>query len=331
MRNPITHGTTLREREPPELVSLVTTAWNEEQILETFCDTVGAVLGETGLDYEIVVVDNGSTDGSLELIKSLQNRNSRIEYVSLSRNFGHQAGLIAGMEAARGDIVITMDADLQHPPGKLPEMIALWRQGHDIVNTRKMPGSRTPISRRLSDRLFYWFLSVLCNIPFSESQSDFRLLGRNALNALLSLPEREKFLRGLVHWIGFPATNIEYEVRDRQAGHTKFKFNQLVVFGLGGVTSFTVLPLRIFTLFGLLVSGVSIAYGGYILFEINFAPAMDAPPGWATLATAMFFLSGTILAGIGILGEYIGRVLDETRNRPTFIVRETSLNNKSDR
>jgi glycosyltransferase involved in cell wall biosynthesis len=248
---------------------------------------------------------------------------SRIHFVSLSRNFGHQGGLVAGLENCRGDVAITLDADLQHPPALIPDMLRLWRDGYQVVNTRRREANSGRGARSLINWVFYTIMSRLSGIPLNERQSDFRLLDRKALDALLSLPEREKFLRGLTYWIGFRQESLPYDVAPRHAGSTKFNLSQLLVFAVQGVTSFSLVPLRLFVLAGIVLAALSFLYGAYVLIYFLVKPSF-APAGWASLAVGVFFLGGIQLIGIGVLGEYLGRVLNEVRGRPVYLVKEKS-------
>ena len=313
---------------PKRLVSIVAPAYNEEANLRELFTRVSAMLTEEPVDFEIVIVENGSTDRSLDLLKQLHEEDPPLNYVSLSRNFGHQGGLLAGLHHARGDVVVTMDADLQHPPECLPEMLSLWRSGHEIVFTLKRQNGSQPILRKIANAFFYRFVTRLSGLELSGGQSDFRLMDRKAVDSLLAMPECGKFLRGLTRWVGFRQTTIEYDVPPRFAGESKFRFTHLVRFALDGVLSFSIMPLRLFTLFGLVVSGVAFTYGmltfvrGLYAYLTGYGGKI--PPGWATIGVAIFFFGGVQLIGIGLLGEYLGRVYDEVKHRPAFLVRESS-------
>jgi len=312
-------------------ISVVTTAWNEEESLQRFYEEVrGALLSCNCAEFEILVVDNGSSDGTLSLLRSFHAADPRLVYLQLSRNFGHQGGLIAGMENCRGDVVITLDADLQHPPALIPELIALWEKGFDVVNTQKLPVDHIGRSRRLLNGFFYRALSTLCRMPLNERQSDFRLFDRVALVALISLPERAKFLRGLSHWIGFRQTSLPYRPAPRYSGRSKFSLTHLVMFAVSGVLSFTTMPLRAFTFLGMTVACLAMAYGAWAIAVYVSSPE-NIPPGWASLAVGICFLGGLQLLGIGVVGEYVGRVLSEVHGRPAYIVRERSLSQGSGR
>ncbi len=319
----------LEEKNPkirilPARLSIATTAFNEADNLRAFCASIRDSLKSINIEIEIIIVDNGSVDDTLEILRELSLIDKSVRYVSLTRNFGHQGGLIAAMSATRGQIVVTMDADLQHPPSEIPKMLELWQRGFDIVNTKKRETARRGSGRKILDKAYYRILSQMCQIPVSESQSDFRLLDRKALDALMALPEKEKFLRGLVHWIGYSSTNIEYVVNKRHTGQTKFNLRQLWSFGINGIVSFSLVPLRLFTLIGLTISVASLSYAIYLLVWWWTGLITNVPPGWVTLATALLFFGGFLLSAIGVLGEYVGKILDEVRARPAYIVREKS-------
>lgn len=276
--------------------------------------------------YEMVFVDNGSYDRSLEIMKTLRQNDPRVRYVSLSRNFGHQGGLLAGVSHSRGDAVITMDADLQHPPSLIPEMIRLWRRGCEVVFTVKRD---TGLSawRRLQMRMFYGVISRLSGLQLSFGQSDFRLLDRKVVETILSIPEYRMFIRGIVNWVGFRQAGVSYDVAPRFAGNSKFSLRTLIGFALDGILAFSVVPLRWVFLLGALTAGACFLYMGFAIV-LGVLRLMDSvvtvPPGWATLAVAIMFVGSIQLIAIGILGEYLGRVFDQTKGRPRFIVRELS-------
>jgi glycosyltransferase involved in cell wall biosynthesis len=236
---------------------------------------------------------------------------------------------VAGLEHARGDVVVSMDSDLQHPPTLIPRMVELWREGYDVVFTTKASAVRSfSLRRRLMMKVGYKVLRFVSGLNLTFGQSDFRLLDRAVLDALVSMPERDKFLRGLISWVGFRQTGLEYEVGQRFAGTEKYTFRQLLHLVTTGVFSFTILPLRLFTAFGVTIALLSMVYGlfaaiaGAVALVTN-NPALS-PPGWATLTAAITLLGGIQLIGIGLLGEYIGRIYDEAKRRPTYVVGASS-------
>lgn len=308
----------------PATVSIVATAFNEQENLEVLCDEIRRALEEDYPELEILIIDNGSTDQSLDMLKRLRSQDDRIGFVSLSRNFGHQGGLIAGLEHSSGDVIVTMDADLQHPPEVIPKLLDHWKNGSDVVGTIREESPNTPRLRRLLNLIFYAMIRRMMGTQSPASHSDFRLMDRRALDVLLALPEKDKFLRGLTSWIGFRQTTVPYAPRERSAGKSKFVFKHLVAFTLNGITAFSVLPLRVFTAIGLLVATSAVFYSLFILVCALAYGTGSLPPGWATLAVAVSFLGGVQLIGIGILGEYLGRTLGEVRSRPAYIVSEAS-------
>ena len=316
-------------RPRPALLSVVTPAYNEAEGLPKLIEELRAVLETLADEYEIIVVDDGSKDETLDVLVDLQRADRRVKWVALSRNFGHQAALVAGLERARGDVVITMDADLQHPPALLPTLVQQWREGSDVVYTVKRFGSRgfSP-GRRLLMWGGYSILRVVSGMNLRFGQSDFRLLDRVVVDALLAIPEREKFLRGLVDWIGFRQIGIEYDPQPRFAGEEKYTLRQLFRLVTTGVFAFSIVPLRIFTAAGFTMALLSFIYGVYAVVTGAYALITGdinvQPPGWASIAAAISFLGGLQLIGIGLLGEYLGRVYDQTKGRPTYVVRDAS-------
>lgn len=327
MSDPLAGAPSRRVR--PQLISVVVPALNEAEGLPRLVEELEAVLPPLAEDYEILVVDDGSADSTLEVLATLNRRNPRVRYLSLSRNFGHQAAILAGLANARGEIVVSMDADLQHPPEMLPEMVDLWRNGNDVVYTvKKASSGNQSRMRRLLMRVGYAILRRVSGMDLQFGQSDFRLLDRAVLDALIGMPEREKFLRGLVDWIGFRQIGVEYEVRPRFAGVEKYTFRQLLRLVTTGVFSFSILPLRLFTFVGVTIACLAFLYGLFAVVAGAYALIVGdvsvSPPGWASVAAAITFLGGVQLIGIGLLGEYLGRVYDQTKGRPAFVIRQAS-------
>jgi glycosyltransferase involved in cell wall biosynthesis len=318
-----------RRRGRPKLLSVVAPAYNEEDGLPKFVDEVRAVVSPLADDYEILIVDDGSRDKTREVLSTLRAGEPHLHWLSLSRNFGHQAALVAGLEHARGDVVISMDSDLQHPPALLPRLVELWSDGYDVVYTTKAPSAKAfTLRRRLMMKVGYKVLRFVSGLNLTFGQSDFRLLDRAVLDALIAMPERDKFLRGLISWVGFRQTGVEYQVGTRYAGTEKYTLRQLLHLVTTGVFSFTILPLRLFTGFGVTMALLSIVYGVFAVIAGGIALYTDnpalSPPGWATISAAITLLGGIQLVGIGLLGEYVGRIYDETKRRPTYVVGASS-------
>jgi dolichol-phosphate mannosyltransferase len=308
-------------------LSIVFPVNNEAESLEELHAQVTEAVDPIGLSYEMLFVDDGSADGSLAVIRGLAARDPRVQYLSLSRNFGHQAALVAGMAHARGDAVVTMDADLQHPPSLIPAMVQSWREGFEVVYTSKRSYMTLPPLRRLAFKTAYWLLTRLASLDLSFGQSDFRLLDRRVVDVIVSIPEQRKFLRGLVHWVGFRQRKLEYDVRPRFAGRPSYTTRSLMKLLIDGLIGFSSLPLRWSLALGLVAAALSCVYGFFVLL-LGLLYFFDIvgylPPGWATIVVAVVFLGSVQLIAIGVLSEYVGRVYDQVRGRPHSIVRERS-------
>ncbi len=309
-------------------ISVVFPVYNEEGNLHVLYQRVKEACAKSGVDYEMVFVDNGSTDRSLDVIKGLRNHDSKVRFMSLSRNFGHQNALFAGMSHATGDAVITMDADLQHPPSLIPAMVDAWKKGAEVVYTIK-EDYRLALKKHFLIKSFYWLMSRISGVQLSFGQSDFRLLDRRALEAVIRIPEYHKFLRGQVSWIGFRQQGISYNVEKRLSGESKFSYRNLFSFALDGIFAFSRYPLHLIMLAGLVISSVSALYIMCVLLvwalkALGIEMSVPLPPGWVALVVSIYFLGSIQLIAIGILGEYIGRIYDQTKGRPVFIVREMS-------
>ncbi len=311
-----------------KLITITAPAWNENDNLEEFCQQVIHFVKKKTNNYEIIIVENGSSDNSLELLKELNKNNKNIQYIKLTRNFGYYGGLIAGMENSNGDLVITMDADLQHPPELIPNMIEKWQEGYDIVGTIKISNQQIGVFRKTFNKIFYGIMELLSGIPKNFQHSDYRLLDKKALKALITLPEKQKYIRGLAFWIGFKQKYINFEAPNRTRGETSFNAITLFSFALNGLFSFSIVPLRLILIFGLIVSFFCAIITFYSLAEWIFGWNNLPPRGWLTLLIGIYFLGGIQLISIGLLGEYLGQNLSETRKRPSYIIEETNLGTK---
>jgi dolichol-phosphate mannosyltransferase len=301
-------------------LSIVVPAYNEAGNLERFYEELSLVLGEVGLPWELVVVDDGSKDTTWEVVRGLNSRDPRVRGIRFSRNFGHQYALLAGLSRARGDAVISLDADLQHPPRVIAQLVDEWRKGSQIVHTQRRDPESVSRFKRFSSKLFYRTFSFLSGTQLSEGMADFRLLDRQVVRGLLEFPEEGLFLRGLVHWVGFTSSSVVFECQPRFAGRTSYTLRKMLHFAWTGVTSFSLVPLRLSILLGLLTS----AFAFEQLVEALYRKlVLDANvPGWTQLMVVMSVLFGVLFIMLGIVGEYVGRILIEVRRRPRFIVRE---------
>ncbi|MCW7472045.1 hypothetical protein CH354_16060 [Leptospira levettii] len=309
------------------MISVISPIFNEEDNIVELCDRLVNALKETKEDYEILLVENGSWDNSLKIIKEQRAKNNRIKFVSLSRNFGHQGGIMAGIYHAKGDVVISLDGDLQHPPELIPEMIELWKKGYDVVFTIKKGKVEHDDWRFIPSRIFYKLMNFFSDVKLSYGQSDFRLMDRRVVEVIKLIPERNMFLRGIVEWVGFKQIGIKYNTLPRSKGESKFRIGNYVRFAFDGIFSFSILPLRFMLYSGLFIASLCVIYIIFIcaifLLRINDLISF-IPPGWGSLAVGLLFFGSVQLICAGILGEYIGRIYSQVKQRPDFIVKSTS-------
>lgn len=301
------------------LISLVAPCYNEASCIEPFLSAVNAVFANLGYDLEIVFVNDGSSDATLGELLRWQERDERIVVVDLSRNFGKEAALTAGIEAARGDAVIPLDVDLQDPPELIPQMIAKWRDGYDVVLPRRVNRDADSFFKRVSARLFYRTHNSFARPAIPENVGDFRLMDRKVVEALRHFPESCRFMKGIFAWLGFRATAINYARPARYSGQSKFRAWKLWNFALDGITSFSTAPLRVWSYIGLFFALLAFVYGSFIFLRTMIF-GVDVP-GYASLLVAVVFFGGLQLMGIGIIGEYLGRAYMESKRRPVYIVR----------
>jgi dolichol-phosphate mannosyltransferase len=299
---------------------VVVPAFNEELNLEAFHAELEGVLDALGLPWELIIIDDGSRDGTWDRVRRLHERDPRVRGARLSRNFGHQYALLAGLARARGDAVVSMDADLQHPPRVIPRLVEEWRKGSRIVHTVRRDSGDEPAFKRWTSRLFYRVFSFLSGTRLEPGMADFRLLDRQVLASLLEFEEEGLFLRGLVHWVGFPSSKVEFDCQPRFAGRTSYTLGRMLRFGWTGVTSFSLIPLRLCVLTGFLTS----AFAFEQLLEALYRKVVlgGTVPGWTQTMVVMSFLFGVLFILLGIIGEYIGRILVEVRRRPRYVVSE---------
>lgn len=308
-----------RRPTDPEL-SVVVPAFEEAGNLLELYRQLKAVLDRLDLDWELVFADDGSGDHTWREICLLHVADPRVRGIRLVRNFGHQFALLAGIGHARGRAVVTMDADLQHPPAVLEEMIGLWRRGHKVVQTVRQDGSDTPWRKRWMSRLFYRVHGFLSGVEMRHGMADFRLLDREVVDVLLLLPEAGLFLRGLIQWLGFPTAYVSYEVQRRFAGRSKYSLAKMLALAWHGISSFSIVPLRFGIALGLVTGGLAILQLGYVVAVRALSDAVV--PGWASVLGVTSLLFAMLFLMLGVIGEYIGRILIEVRGRPRFVVAE---------
>ena len=300
-------------------ISCVVPAYNEAANLAALLPALTAQLRALSSRWELIVVDDGSRDHTAEAISPWLHH-AGVRLVRLSRNFGKEAALSAGLDRANGDVVVLMDADLQHPPALIAPMLQAWRAGADMVCAVRATRDDESWFKRLGTRCFYRLVNAGSSVPIPADAGDFRLLDRRVVDALVALPERNRFLKGLYAWVGFRTELMPYVPAPRTQGHSSFSPMRLLHLALTGLTSFSTLPLRLWSGLGAVVALAALGYGGFIVVEHVFT-GHDVP-GWATLVAGMMFFSGVQLLSIGILGEYVGRIYDEVKQRPIYLVGE---------
>lgn len=306
--------------EQRKLVSVVAPFYNESEGVEFFHKAIDEVLSSVPhVAFEVVCVDDGSSDDTLRKLIAIVERDARFRVVELSRNFGKEAALTAGIDAARGDAVIPIDADLQDPPELIPTMISEWERGAEVVLARRSDRSSDSFAKRTTAELFYRLHNKLSNIRIPENVGDFRLIDRIVIDALKRLPERQRFMKGLFAWVGFRTRTVNYSRNERKAGATKFSGWKLWNFALEGITSFSTAPLKMWTYIGGVGAIVTFVYGTFIVLR-TLIHGVDVP-GYASLLVAVLFFGSLQLMSVGMLGEYLGRVYMETKQRPTYLVR----------
>jgi glycosyltransferase involved in cell wall biosynthesis len=310
---------TQRAIEPIE-ISIVVPVRNEAPVLDQFFARLNTVLGRLGLSHEIICVDDGSSDGSLDLILAQRARMPELRVVSLSRNFGKEVALSAGLEHAAGAAVVPIDADLQDPPELIEPMIAKWREGFDVVYATR--GNRPGESRlkRASARYFYRLFDRISDLPMPRDTGDFRLLDRRVVDVLVRLPERTRFMKGLFAWVGFRQTAITFDRAERSGGRSKWGYWQLWNFALDAVTSFSSMPLKVWSYLGVIISLLAFLYALF-LAGLKISRGIDVP-GYASIMVAVLFFGGVQLISLGIIGEYLARTYNEVKGRPLYLVRE---------
>ena len=303
------------------LISIVMPCYDECEGLPVVISSIFHVLGQTGFNYEVIVVDDGSTDATRSVMMDLCSRQPALRYLRFSRNFGKEAALTAGLKAAGGDAVILMDSDGQHPPSMIPILLDKWCQGYEVAAAVQEARAETWL-KRLFKRSYYHLLEAGSPVVIPPDAGDFRLLDRKAADAINALPERNRLMKGLYAWVGFKTALVPFQAEARVAGHTKFTWGHLFRLAFTGLTSFTVVPLRAVSVAGLIISVSSTIYGLYLLFE--HLMKNEHVPGWATLSVGMMFLSGVQLLALGVIAEYLGRTFEEAKQRPIYIIAEDS-------
>jgi len=300
------------------MISIVCPIYNETKSITNFVNEILKVAIISESDYEIIFINDGSTDDSLNTLLKIKKSNNNIRILSLSRNFGKEAALTAGLNVSKGDAVVPIDVDLQDPPELIAQLVSKWKEGYQIVLAKRVDRSQDCFLKRMTAHLFYKVHNKLADHQIPANVGDFRLMDRRVVNEINKLPERQRFMKGLFSWVGFNTATITYARPERKCGNSCFSLWQLWNFAIEGITSFSTVPLKIWSYIGLVIASVSFFYGIFIIF-ITLFWGVDVP-GYPSLIVLILFLGGVQLIGIGVLGEYIGRIYLETKARPLYII-----------
>lgn len=300
--------------------SIVVPVYNEEEVIHETYRRLTEVMHSTKEAYELLFVNDGSRDRTAEIIKEYSEQDPAVVLLDFARNFGHQIAITAGMDYARGEAVVVIDADLQDPPELILEMIEKWKQGFDVVYAKRTKRKGETYFKKQTAAMFYRFLRTMTDIDIPLDTGDFRLLDRKVCNQMNSIQEKNRFVRGLVSWVGFKQIAVEYERDERLAGESKYPLKKMLKLSMDGITSFSYKPLKLASYAGVTLSGIGFIYLLVVLYLKLFTDSTIT--GWSSLIVIQLFFSGIILIILGMIGEYIGRIYDETKNRPLYIVRE---------
>jgi len=305
-----------------KLISIVIPAHNEEENIVVIVSRIEQVFNTLAYNYEIIIVDDGCSDGTLSVVQQIAANDPRVFYIELSRNFGHQSALKAGLDSAHGDCVISLDADLQHPPELFVQMIQKWEEGYDVVYTRREDDPALPASKRKTSAYFYKLLNALSDTEIEAGTADFRLMDAKVVSVFRGFAENDLFIRGMVKWLGFRQYAIDYMPSKRFAGASKYSLRKMRKLAVQGVTSLSVKPLHMAVYLGFFISGISLLYIPYVIHAYFFARHVS---GWASIIVTVAFFGGLQLVILGIIGIYIGKMFMQGKNRPTYIIRSTNI------
>lgn len=300
--------------------SIIVPMYNEEEVIRHTYAKLKEVMDGYGEPYELVFVNDGSKDQTVEIVEAICQQDQNVRLVNFSRNFGHQIAITAGMDYAQGDAIIIIDADLQDPPEVMLKMIEKWKEGYEVVYGKRLKRKGETAFKKITALMFYRTMRSLTNFDIPMDTGDFRLIDRKVCDVLRGLKEKNRFVRGLVSWVGFRQTMVEYVREERFAGETKYPLKKMISFAVDGITSFSYKPLKIATYIGFTLSATSFVYLLVVLSQRLFTSTTVA--GWTTIVAINLLFNGIILMLLGLIGEYIGRIYDESKNRPLYIVRE---------
>ncbi len=302
------------------LLSVVVPMYFEEEVVDECYKKLTSVLEDNQYDYEIVFVNDGSTDKTPELLKALADRDKRVKVVDFSRNFGHQTAVTCGIDMSKGDAIVIIDADLQDPPEVIKSMVDLWKQGYDVVYGKRAKRKGETWFKLVTAKMFYKFLQYMSEVKIPRDTGDFRLIDRKVADVFKAMPERNRFIRGMIAWIGFNQTFVEYERDERFAGETKYPLKKMLKFAADGIIGFSSKPLKLIANLGVLTVVFSFLIIVYSILSKLFGKNVES--GWTSIMLAVTFFGGVQMIAMGILGEYIARIYDESKNRPLYIVKD---------
>jgi len=309
--------------QPPPALSIVVPLYNEEANVEALYQRLKAVVDSMGVSYQFVFINDGSRDRTLALVHELSRRDRHVCYIDLSRNFGHQIAVTAGLDNCTGAAVVIIDADLQDPPELIPQLYAKLLTGYEVVYAKRLSRPGENAAKLMTAKMFYRTLASITNVSIPVDTGDFRIISRKVVEALKLMPEQNKFLRGQISWIGFRQTYVEYDRAQRAGGETGYTYSKMLRLALDGITAFSDFPLKLASLSGFIVSGIAFMVMLYTLYARFITH--DYQPGWASLMVSILFLGGVQLIAIGIIGEYIGRLSANVRQRPLYLVADTNM------
>jgi len=310
------------------LISVIVPMYNEEAVIPATYSRLKEVLDGLKENYEIIFINDGSRDRTRDMLMEICEKDKTVKLIDFARNFGHQVAITAGMDYAAGECMVIIDGDLQDPPELIPKMMELWRQGYDVVYGKRISRQGETIFKKVTAKIFYRLLRSLTDVNIPVDTGDFRLIDRRVCEALKQLPERSRYVRGLMSWVGFKQTPIEFERSERYTGETKYPLKKMLKLAMDGIMSFSYKPLKLSSWLGSLLSVFSFVYLIIVLLQKIFFPE-SAQSGWASLIAVSLFFNGITLLMLGIIGEYIGRIYDEAKGRPLYIISE--LKNMEDR
>ena len=304
------------------ILSIIVPCFNESEVITSFYERTTKVLESFNIEYELIIVNDGSEDQTLEIVSTLCQSDQRVKLIDLSRNFGKEIAMTAGIDFASGDAVIVIDADLQHPPELMQEMLRYWKEGYDVVYATRIKHDEETFFKKLTAKAFYWIIARLSNVRIPENAGDYRLMSRRAVEAIKQFSEQHRFMKGLFSWIGYRQISIPYHREPRFAGNSKWSYWQLWNFAIEGITSFSYGPLRIASYLGIVTAFLAIIYASIEIIKV-FIRGRDVP-GYASIMVTLLFIGAVQLITLGIIGEYLGRIFNEVKRRPLYLVQQLS-------